>query len=237
MIILISQNYELPMSNTTPTPVGRRLLRWAAIMTVLALAILGLAGQWRDPWLWAYIGVFAVAALYPTLMLSDDLARERFRPPEPGADRVPLHWIRAVALAHLIVGLLDAGRWHLTAVPEPARWIGLAGMMLSLPVMFRAMIVNRFFSAVVRIQRERGHRVIDVGPYAIVRHPGYVGMITTVPFGALVIGSWLGFAIALGYAALILRRVVFEDAFLRSHLEGYAQYATRVRYRLVPGVW
>jgi protein-S-isoprenylcysteine O-methyltransferase Ste14 len=109
--------------------------------------------------------------------------------------------------------------------------------MLTLPLVFSAMLANRFFSPVVRIQKERGHRVVDRGPYAVVRHPGYVGMITSIPFSALVLGSWIGFALAAAYSILIFRRVLFEDAFLRANLEGYAAYAERVRYRLVPRVW
>ncbi len=78
---------------------------------------------------------------------------------------------------------------------------------------------------------------MDQGPYAVVRHPGYVGMITAIPFSALVLGSWIGFALAAAYSLLIVRRVIFEDAFLRANLDGYAEYARRVRYRLVPRVW
>ena len=203
----------------------------------IAIVVFGLAGQWRNPWLWGYVGVFAASFLYPTFTIDDDLAKERFRPPDGGADRVPLLFIRVVALAHVLLGTLDGGRWHLTQVPSALRFVGLVGMALTLPLIFRAMAVNRFFSAVVRIQRDRGHRVVDTGPYGIVRHPGYVGMITAIPFSALVLGSWLGFALALVYSGLMLRRVVFEDAFLRLNLEGYAQYAARVRYRLIPGVW
>jgi protein-S-isoprenylcysteine O-methyltransferase Ste14 len=223
------------MSNITNLP--KRLLRWALISIGLACGIFALAGRWLDPWLWAYVAIFSAAGLYAALNLDDDLARERFRPAEPGADRVPLKAIRLIALVHVIVGALDAGRWHLTAVPASGRLVGLVGMAIAVPLIFRAMLVNRFFSPVVRIQKERGHRVVDRGPYAIVRHPGYVGMITAIPFSALVLGSWIGFALAVGYSLLMFRRVVFEDAFLRANLDGYAAYAKRVRYRLVPRVW
>ncbi len=157
-------------------------------------------------------------------------------PPEPGADRVPLLWIRLSALAHLLVGALDL-RFQITQVPAALRVAGLIGMAIFFTLVFRAMLSNRFFSPVVRIQRERGHRVVDRGPYAIVRHPGYAGMIVGVPVSALALGSWLAFGFALIYAGLILRRVLFEDAYLRSHLEGYRDYTERVRYRLIPGVW
>jgi protein-S-isoprenylcysteine O-methyltransferase Ste14 len=222
------------MSNST-TP--KRLLRWALVCSAIAVLLFAVSGRWLDPWLWAYVAVFAAAGLYPALKLDDDLARERFRPPDQGADRVPLGAIRVVALAHVIVGALDSGRWHLTQVPPAMRFVGLVGMALALALTFRAMIVNRFFSAVIRIQRDRGHLVVDTGPYSIVRHPGYVGMIAAIPFGALAIGSWLGVAVGLAYSALMVRRVVFEDGFLHANLEGYTRYAGRVRYRLIPGVW
>jgi protein-S-isoprenylcysteine O-methyltransferase Ste14 len=99
------------------------------------------------------------------------------------------------------------------------------------------MMTNRFFSAVVRIQRDRGHRVVDQGLYGVIRHPGYAGMIPAMACSGLALGSWLAFGIGLVYAAWVLRRVLFEDAYLREHLEGYGDYAARVRYRLIPGVW
>jgi protein-S-isoprenylcysteine O-methyltransferase Ste14 len=221
------------MSNITP----KRLVRWALGCTAISVGLFAVSGLWLDPWLWAYAITLAATTLYAMHILDDDLARERFHPPEPGADRLSLRVIRLSALAHIVVGGLDVGRWHLTSVPEALRLVGLVGMGLAWMLTFRAMAVNRFFSAVVRIQRERGHRVIDRGPYAIVRHPGYFGMITGIPLGALVLGSWLAFAAALLYSALILRRVVFEDQYLRLNLEGYADYAATVRYRLIPGVW
>jgi protein-S-isoprenylcysteine O-methyltransferase Ste14 len=234
-MILNNQNHEFYMSNITGLP--KRIVRWAVFTTILACGIFALAGRWLDPWLWVYVAMFSAVGLYAALNLDDDLARERFRPAEPGADRVPLKAIRLIALAHVIVGALDYGRWHLAEVSEGLRFAGLVGTMLTLPLVFSAMLANRFFSPVVRIQKERGHRVVDRGPYAVVRHPGYVGMITSIPFSALVLGSWIGFALAAAYSILIFRRVLFEDAFLRANLEGYAAYAERVRYRLVPRVW
>jgi protein-S-isoprenylcysteine O-methyltransferase Ste14 len=215
----------------------RRLTRWAAVTILIAVVVLGLSGRWTDPWLWTYVGVFCTAGLYAALFLADDVARERFRPPEPGADRLWLRAARAFALLHVIVGTLDVGRWHLTTVPASVRWIALVVLIATLALVFYAMTVNRFFSAVIRIQRDRGHQVIDRGPYGVIRHPGYAGMIPSIPAGALVMGSWLGFALACAYSLLMLRRVWFEDAFLRANLEGYVDYASRVRYRLVPGFW
>jgi len=207
-------------------------------MTVLIGGILALSGRWADPWLWGYGAVWATLSCWAVLGLNDNLAKERFTPPTQGADRVPLQAIRVAALAHITAGALDVGRWHLSdTVPVMARSIGLAGMAIGATLIFRAMHENHFFSSVVRIQHERGHRVVDTGPYAVVRHPGYAGMIVAMPFSGLALGSWVSVGCALVYSALILRRVFFEDAFLRTHLDGYQSYAQRVPARLVPAVW
>ena len=219
------------MSNTT-----RRFSRWLLINLFIASVLSALAGRYTDPWLWMYIGTVALVGLYPTVALSDDLARERFSPPEPGADKAPLAVIRLLALSHFIVSGLDL-RWGISHVPDVVRIVGLAGMALSVTLVFRAMMTNQYFSAVIRIQSDRGHRVIDRGVYGVVRHPGYAGMIPSMALSGLALGSWWGFAIGIGYSLLMLRRVLFEDAFLRSQLTGYQEYTTRVRYRLIPGVW
>lgn len=215
----------------------KRLLRFLLVTSLLAAVIFALAGTWRDPWLWAYLGVWVIVGAMAMLTINDDLARERYRPPSPGADRLSLRMIRLIALAHLVVGVLDSARFHWSVVPDWLRVVGLAGFGLSFLLVVRAMAVNRFFSAVVRVQDDRGHRVVDRGPYAHVRHPGYAGMIPAVPCSALALGSWASLAIALVYSGLILRRVLFEDRFLHANLNGYEAYARRVPYRLVPAVW
>ena len=217
--------------------VVRRWIRWAVAVTVIGGIVLIVSGELHDPWLWTYIACWAAVSLYVFLSMDDELARERFTPPEPGADRLPLRAVRLIALAHLVVGALDAGRFHWTSVAAPLRIVGFAGMACSSLLVFHALLSNRFFSPVVRIQKDRGHRVVDTGPYGIVRHPGYAGMIPLAPFSGLALGSWISVAIALIYSGLILRRVIFEDAFLRVNLDGYAAYASRVRYRLIPGVF
>lgn len=215
----------------------KRIARLLLVTTLIAVGLFVLAGTWRDPWLWAYVGVFTMIGVVAMASIDDDLARERFRPPSPGADRLSLRMIRLIALAHLVVGVLDSARFHWSTVPSWLRVIGLVGFGASFLLVVRAMAVNRFFSAVVRVQGDRGHYVIDRGPYAIVRHPGYAGMIPAVPFSALALGSWPSLALALMYSGLILRRVLFEDRFLHANLEGYDTYARRVRHRLIPGAW
>jgi protein-S-isoprenylcysteine O-methyltransferase Ste14 len=216
---------------------AKRLIRWGLIVSAAAAAIFTLAGTWRDPWLWAFVAVWAGATLYAISGVDDDLLRERFRPPVASADRIALAFVRIFALALVVVGAIDSGRWHVAPVASAARAAGLVGMAMGFGLFFRAMHENHFFSAVVRIQNDRGHRVVDSGPYSIVRHPGYGGMLIGMPCAGLALGSTISLAIGVVLSLMIVRRVYFEDAFLRWNLEGYAEYTTRVRHRLVPGVW
>ena len=215
---------------------AKRLIRFGVTLLVMGTTLVLLEGG-MDIWLALYIGGWSIFALYAFLSIDDDLAKERFHPAEPGADRVPLRAIRIIALLHLIVGALDAGRWHLAPVPDAVRGVALVIMVVSALLVVQAMRANRFFSPVVRVQTERGHRVIDRGPYGTIRHPGYLGMIVSVTCSGLALGSWLAFALAVVYAALIFRRVFFEDAFLKANLAGYTDYARRVPYRLIPRAW
>ena len=215
---------------------AKRLVRFSLTLLVLTGILVLLKGR-LDTWLALYLAGWSIFALYAFLSIDDDLARERFHPPEPGADRVSLRMVRILALIHVIVGTLDAGRWHLAPVPDALRAVALVIMVVSALLVVQAMRANRFFSSVVRVQTERGHRVIDRGPYGVIRHPGYLGMIVSVICSGLALGSWLGLVFALLYAVLIFRRVFFEDAFLKANLAGYTDYARRVPYRLIPGTW
>lgn len=211
------------------------MARWALAMLILGSVVL-LLGNGRDPWLWAYVVAFGAVGLYAMFGMDEDLVRERFSPPSAGADRLSLRFVRLVALAHLLIGVADS-RFGWSHVPTPLRAIGLLGFIACFYTIARAARANRFFSSVVRIQSDRGHRVVDTGPYARIRHPGYAGMLPLVQFSALAMGSWFAFAAAFTYSALILKRVLFEDQYLQHNLEGYSAYTGRVRYRLIPGVW
>ncbi len=200
---------------------------------------MALAGQWKSPYLWSFTFGFSAVFLYASVVvLDDDLARERFRPPSQGADAVALRWIRASAATALLFAPLDSGRLHCSpAVPDWLRILAVAASLAGFFVVVRAMLTNRYFSAVIRVQDDRGHRVVDHGPYAIVRHPGYFGMIVFAPAMALALGSWWALMPAGIYCALIARRVLVEDRFLRANLTGYEAYTLRVRHRVLPGIW
>ena len=211
------------------------IARAAVAAAILGIAVVG-GGNRADPWLWAYLVTFGAVIAYALANMDDDLARERFSPPTAGADRLSLRFVRLTAALHIVVGLADS-RFGWTHVPAPLRAVGLIGFTACFLLIVYAARTNRFFSAVVRIQSERGHRVVETGPYATIRHPGYAAMLPLAQFSALALGSWLAFLAAFAYSALILRRVRFEDRFLRENLQGYVGYADRVRYRLIPHVW
>ncbi len=100
-----------------------------------------------------------------------------------------------------------------------------------------ALVSNKFFEGSVRIQKERGHTVVSTGPYAIIRHPGYAGMIVLYAATPLGLGSLYGLVPALLLAAAFIFRTHFEDEMLQRELKGYKEYAKKTRYRLIPFVW
>lgn len=99
------------------------------------------------------------------------------------------------------------------------------------------MAANPFFETVVRIQHERGHVTVTGGPYAFIRHPGYVGAVGVGLAMLLILRTPWALAPAILGGAVIVVRTALEDRFLQAQLEGYADYARRVRYRLIPGLW
>ena len=217
---------------------AKGLARWALITIVFGGGVLALSGEWTSPLIWTFVIGVSLLFLYALTTIEPELANERFHPPTPGLDPVALRWVRLTALATVVVSPLDGGRFHWSpAIPDAVRVAAMIGTLAAFLLCFRAMIANRFFSVVIRIQEDRGHRVVDSGPYSIIRHPGYAGMIAGVLLMPIALGSLWGLAFASAYAALILRRVGMEDRFLHAKLAGYSDYAGRVTARLVPGFW
>jgi protein-S-isoprenylcysteine O-methyltransferase Ste14 len=98
--------------------------------------------------------------------------------------------------------------------------------------------VNRFFSSVIRIQSDRGQHVISTGPYAFIRHPGYLAGIVIIVASGVALGSWIATAFLITLSLpFLLHRAITEDRVLQAELPGYRDYAERVRWRVLPGVW
>ena len=130
-------------------------------------------------------------------------------------------------------------RWAPAGAAGPG-WMEIGGTALVLAggaLVNWAVGHNRFFSAIIRIQHDRGHRVVDSGPYAVVRHPGYLGALLNTLGATMALGSSWGAVVSVVVGVLMVVRTGLEDATLRRELDGYAEYASRVRARLLPGVW
>jgi protein-S-isoprenylcysteine O-methyltransferase Ste14 len=213
-------------------------LQSALFLILAAVALFASAGTVAILGFWVYLSILAAIILASLLVLDPDLLRERMR---PGGKRPPpgLHLFTIVLFLHWIVAGLDRGRFHWSdSVPLWIQALGLIAVAGGYALCFWAMAVNRFFSSVVRIQAERGQYVVTTGPYAYVRHPGYLGGILIMVASGAALGSWLA-AVLLVVPSLpfLLHRAVTEDRVLIAELPGYRHYARRVRWRLLPGIW
>jgi protein-S-isoprenylcysteine O-methyltransferase Ste14 len=132
---------------------------------------------------------------------------------------------------------LDVGRYHSSNLGPWATVLGLLLFSLGWVLLTWAMLVNPHFETTVRIQTDRNHRVVTTGPYVIVRHPGYVGASLWAIGCPLIVGSAYGLIPAAITVGLLVLRTHLEDKTLQAELPSYAEYAQRVRYRFLPGIW
>jgi protein-S-isoprenylcysteine O-methyltransferase Ste14 len=197
--------------------------------------------QWLHGWLFLAVFLFfTLVAMAWLWRVNPDIFVARSRLTGQGTkswDRVMVSLLLASFVATLIVAGLDDGRFHWAPAPP---WAVFVGYVLLLAGFFGtgwAQAVNRHFEPSVRIQSDRDHHVITTGPYARVRHPGYIfGSILT--FGLpLALGSLWALLPALLVVAVFVIRTGLEDATLQRELPGYAAYAMRVPYKWIPGVW
>ena len=232
------------MSSATEVTIAIRkaLVKGAAVLAVLAGVLLGVSGDGRWVEAWLLLAVFALtqATAFREMKRQPDLLMERSKV-QPGTKP----WDKL--LVALLAFVCPLGTWITAALDHRFGWTGrehtawiAAGFVLMLAgirLMQWAIAVNRFFSATVRIQSDRGQTVVSSGPYAYVRHPGYAGMLAWAIGTPIALGSrWALLPTALGVVVLIVRTVL-EDRTLQAELAGYTVYTSRVRSRLLPHVW
>jgi protein-S-isoprenylcysteine O-methyltransferase Ste14 len=218
---------------------GAQVLVKAALQGAVLFVSAGTV-RWPAGWLYVglYVGVVAVGAV--VLVPSHrDVVEERSKGRQ-GAVSWDRHLTRALTVAWLgilvVAGLAQRWGW----LPELPSWlvaVGVAVFLLGSGIMLWAMAANPFFAQVVRIQTERGHTAVADGPYRFVRHPGYSGMCLSTLGTALLLGSSWALLPWAGCVALLVLRTSLEDQTLAGELDGYREYRTRTRYRLVPGIW
>jgi protein-S-isoprenylcysteine O-methyltransferase Ste14 len=224
-----------------------RLVIARVVQTVVIFLVMGVVlflGAGRLDWwqAWIFLGVYfavSLAASLAMLFYDPDLSQERSRPGKnvKGWDQALVALNLLLTLALFAVIGIDAGRFGWSRVPLAARLLALLGFIPGFGLPLWASLTNTFLSSRVRIQDERGHQAVTTGPYALVRHPMYLGMILYDLCLPVLLGSWW----ALGVGALMIIGVVIrtslEDRTLRRELPGYAEYSRKVPYRLLPGVW
>jgi protein-S-isoprenylcysteine O-methyltransferase Ste14 len=198
----------------------------------------------RIDWLWAWVFV----GLYLAGMVCNAVVLLRYNP-ETIAERAKAEgmqgWDRVVggsfavtyfAVTPLVAGLDQRFGWSAQTLLV-LHLVGTIAFVLGFALIIWSMASNAFFVTVARIQEDRGQRVCTIGPYRIVRHPGYLGAVVhslTVP---LILGSWYALIPGGLAAMLMVARTALEDRLLKGELEGYDDYAQQVGYRLIPGVW
>ncbi len=192
---------------------------------------------------WAYLGLLVIGQTIVAFYLKKkdpELLRRRGKAGEgtKGWDKIVLAFFGLSYLAVVVVGALDGGRFGWAPLPW---WLWPVGAMLytlGTALVTWAMSVNTHFEKTVRIQHDRGHRVVESGPYRIVRHPGYVGAAVAFPLATpFLLGSFWALVPAAACVACLVIRTALEDRMLRAELEGYEDFARRTRYRLAPGLW
>ena len=208
------------------------------LLAACMLGVLGVSAGGLGSWnFWAWVGVFWSSG---TIIYSV-LARVN---PELLAERMDLHRARdrdrqtrrfsAVFLAlQLVLTGLDA-RWGWSDVPFALQCVGLGMFAAGMALVGWVLFANPFASSAVRIQAERGQRVISSGPYAWVRHPMYLAVLLVCLGSGPALASWVSGLALLPIIALFIRRTLIEDRMLQRELVGYSDYAARVRYRVLP---
>lgn len=201
------------------------------------------ATDWPRGWLALAVLWGAQLAMGLWLLKADpDLLRERMATPKSGirADRIATRLIMVLMLGWFVLTPVDVHYLHLLPAPAPAisLWGGLGLHALGLAVIVWTFRENSFAAPVVKIQAARQQHLIDTGPYAVVRHPMYAGMI---PFfaglGLIMESSAMALAAVPMIALGMWPRIVIEETTLRRELDGYEGYLARVRARLIPGLF
>lgn len=217
------------------------------VVAILTIAIEGAlvfaaAGHLDLPMVWVYLGVYLAIGLLGGMLVhrrNPSLLGRRLRMGRSEVpDRLYLAALGVGMLVHYVLAGLDIGRFHWSdSVPIAAQVVGLAAFVAGLWLSIWAEMANPFFVGEVRIQVELGHHVISSGPYQYMRHPGYGGGVLFMLASGVALGSWWSILPMALVIVTLIRRTMLEDAMLRERLEGYAEYAANVRYRLIPGVW
>lgn len=219
-------------------------IRTIGTAVVFSVALFLPAGTLNWPAAWAFLALFftfSIALSVWLLRFNPELLAERLtgigKPDQKTWDKVLLAITAVAFFAWLAVMGLDAVRFGWSHVPAWLHGLGTLLLLISFYIFYLTFRENPYLSPAVRIQSDRGQKVVSTGPYLWVRHPMYAGFVIFAFGTALMLGSMYGLLGALVLIGIVARRAVLEECVLRDELKGYGDYMTQVKYRLIPHVW
>jgi protein-S-isoprenylcysteine O-methyltransferase Ste14 len=223
--------------------IARLLLRTVVTLILVGGLMFVSSGTYDWPGAWIFLGLLVTMGLgggFWLLQTDPELFKERMKPMfqrgQKSWDKPLMAAVLVLWFSWFVVMGLDR-RYGWSSVPLSMQLLGACLLILMMVIVVYTLRENRFAAPVVRVQTERGHRVVSTGPYAIVRHPMYASMLFYGLGVPLLLGALSGLIVSCLLIVLIGVRAVLEERTLAAELPGYADYAARVRYRLVPLVW
>jgi protein-S-isoprenylcysteine O-methyltransferase Ste14 len=229
-------------STVSPKLWAKRISQSIAGIVVLNGALLLIAGRvdWLGAWVLSFLYfVFILVFIVWTLRNDPELMEERMKHAEnvKAWDKIIMTIYTVMLVVMLVVAALDAGRFRWSTMPLALQTIGAIGMLPLGGWILWVTATNSYLSRFARIQEDRGQQVVTAGPYRYVRHPMYAAIIPFILCVVFILGSWWALVPGAIIAILFIIRTALEDRMLQQELPGYTEYAQKVRYRLLPGVW
>jgi len=232
------------MTTQTNFLTPRAIVQLILVLVVIPLLPMIISGEWgwREAWVYAIISFFGfIVSRRLASRRHPDILAERSR--SMGMEDAKV-WDKILAPSMAlgsVVPLVVAGIDKLFGWTAP---FGLTEKIISLIVIVLgfalgtwALVENKFFSGVVRIQEDRGHHVVTTGPYRFIRHPGYAGSLLVYLSVPLFLDSLWAFIPTVLLVGIVFLRTSLEDKTLQSELPGYKEFTQKTRYRLIPGIW
>ncbi|MBN2443163.1 MAG: isoprenylcysteine carboxylmethyltransferase family protein [Spirochaetales bacterium] len=221
-------------NNTT-----KRIIQVIFILIVESIILFTAAWTINWPWAWIVLGVYILLLLINFFVVPAEVIEERGRKKEnvkPWDKVINSINIVPTLLLYVACGLDYRFGWS-GNFPFPFMVTGLLFLCAGSLLFTWSMVSNKFFSTMVRLQKDRDHSVASGGPYRVIRHPGYVGYIFMATALPVALGTLWGLVFVGMTVVLLIIRTSLEDKTLRQELKGYKEYAAKVRYRLIPFLW
>ena len=211
------------------------------VMPLLPMLISG-AWAWWEAWIYAVLTFFGfmisrglASRRHPDIL--DERARSMGLQGAKSWDKILAPVVALGSFVILIVAGVDKLNGWTAPYSITAKIATVIVIVLGYALGTWALVENKFFSGIVRIQSDRGHRVVTTGPYRFVRHPGYAGALWTYLAMPILLDSIWAFIPALLLVFALVLRTSLEDQTLQAELPGYKEYTQKTRYRLFPGIW